>query len=137
MRKKGLEPDECFWIQHESQMRKKKSWNALIDPPPDLGIEIGITTSWLDRLGIYATLNVPEIWRFDGETFKVLLLGANGKYKERARSAAFPALPMDGFVGFVKKLGSAEETELIREFIAWLRTEVASKKNGARKNGNK
>lgn len=136
--KVGLEPDECFWIKHASSIRGKKKWNALTDPPPDLAIEIDITSSWLDRLEIYAALKVPEVWRFDGETFKILVLASNGKYKERSRSSAFPTLPMDGFVRFVKRLDSDDEVLLIEEFTEWLRTTVVGKKtSGERKNGRR
>src|SRR6266542_3146074 len=138
LREVGLEPDDCFWIKHEKHMRDKEKWNARIDPPPDLAVEIDITTSWLDRLEIYAALEVPEVWRFDGELLKVLVLSANGKYKERAKSVAFPSLSMDGFTRFVKKLGSADEVSLVEEFTEWLRTSVAFKKGGGeRKNGRR
>ncbi len=133
LQKVGLEPDRCFWIANENAMRGKKKWNALNDPPPDLAIEIDITSSWLDRLEIYAALKVTEVWRFDGETLKVLLLGANGKYKARAKSTAFPMLPLKGFVGFIKELGSADEITLIQRFTDWLRSEVVvNSKNGNR-----
>jgi hypothetical protein len=137
LRKKGLEPDECFWTTNEKQMRAKMEWNALTDPPPDLGVEIDITSSSLDRLSIYAALKVPEIWHYDGETFKVLILGPDGKYKEKTKSLAFPTLPIAGFARFVAKLGSDDEVRPIQEFIAWLRTEVVPKKNGraGRRNG--
>ena len=36
--KSGLEPDNCYWIRHESMMRGKDSVNLLVDPPPDLVI---------------------------------------------------------------------------------------------------
>ncbi len=138
LRKVGLEPDECFWIKNESRMRGKKKWNALTDPPPDLAIEIDITSSWLDRLAIYAALEIPEVWRFDGESLKILILGANGKYKERAKSSAFPALPMEEFVEFIKNVDTAEENALTREFTDWLRTSVIAKKaSGERKNGRR
>jgi Uma2 family endonuclease len=139
LRKKGLEPDECFWITHEKHMRANKEWNALTDPPPDLGVEIDTTSSSLDRLSIYAALKVPEIWHYDGATFKVLILGPNGKYKEKTKSLAFPTLPIAGFTGFVAKLGSDDEVRLIQDFIAWLRTDVLPKKENAasRKNGTK
>jgi Uma2 family endonuclease len=138
LEKVGLEPDRCYWIKHEKSMRSKKKWDPLTDPPPDLAIEIDITSSWLDRLEIYAALKVPEVWRFDGEIFKVLLLGANGKYKQRTKSLAFPSLPMDGFVHHVKKLGSADELSLLEEFTEWLRSDVVPKKaSGERKNGRR
>lgn len=133
LRKVGLEPDECFWLGHERAIRGKKKWNAITDPPPDLAVEIDITSGWLDRLGIYAGLKVPEVWRFDGESLKVLVLGANGKYRERSKSLAFPTLPLDGLVHFIVKLESTEEVALIEEFTQWLRTEVVKKTT--RKNG--
>jgi Uma2 family endonuclease len=138
LKKVGLEPDRCYWIKNAKSMRNKKRWDALADPPPDLAVEIDITSSWLDRLEIYADLEVPEIWRFDGEAFRLLILGANGKYKARARSVAFPSLPMDGFVRYVKKLGSTDEQTLLEEFTQWLRSSVVSKRaNGERKNGRR
>ncbi len=137
LEKVGLEPDRCYWIKHEKQMRENKKWKALKDPPPDLAIEIDISSSWLDRLDIYAKLKVPEVWRFDGEALKVLVLGTNGKYKERAKSLAFSSLPMDGFASHVKKLGSADELSLLEEFTEWLRTDVVAKANGERRNGRR
>jgi hypothetical protein len=66
-----------------------------------------------------------------------MILGPNGKYKEKTRSLAFPTLPIDEFAPFVARLGSKEEGKLAQEFIAWLRSEVVPKKNGraGRKNG--
>jgi Uma2 family endonuclease len=135
LRKKGLEPNESFWIANESHMRGKKKWNILRDPPPDLAVEIEISRSVLDRLGIYAALKVPEVWRCDGEIFQVLILGANGKYKEKARSLAFPPLPMAEFARFVSRVDGDEEVKLTQEFLAWLRTDVVPKNGAGRKNG--
>ncbi len=119
-------------------MRGKHQWNALDDPPPDLAIEIPISTASVNRLEVYAALKVPEVWRFDGETLKVLILGANGKYKERTKSLTFPSLPMSEFVCFANKIGDIEEIRAIREFTEWLRSEVVTKKaNAERKNGRR
>jgi Uma2 family endonuclease len=139
LRKKGLEADECFWIEHEKHMRGKKEWDAANDPPPDLAVEIDITSSSLDRMAIYAALKVPEIWRFDGETFEVLVLNPGGKYKAKAKSPTFPWVPLAEFAGFVRKLGDDDEVRLIQEYIAWLRSTVVPRKQGAggRKNGSK
>ena len=131
----GLEPDRCYWIKHEKRLRGKRRWNADTDPPPDLAVEIDITSSWLDRMGIYAELKVPEVWRFDGEVLKILILGTNGKYRERSRSEAFPWLPMDRFVEFIVRLNETDEMTLFQEFVTWLRDEVlpsSQPKNGKR-----
>ena len=60
---RGLEPDECYWIAKEAQMRGRDHIDLRVDPPPDLVLEIDIFHSSLDRMGIYGILGVPEVWR--------------------------------------------------------------------------
>jgi Uma2 family endonuclease len=88
---KGLEPDECYYIQNEAVIRGKTTIDLAIDPPPDLAIEIDITSLSLPRLPIYASLGVPEVWQFNGEKI-VLLALVNGKYQEIPVSIALPIL---------------------------------------------
>lgn len=58
---KGLEPDQCFYIQNERVIRGKKRLDLSFDPPPDLALEIDITSRTHPE--IYAALGVPELWR--------------------------------------------------------------------------
>jgi len=39
---RGLEPDECFYIQNQARIRGKQVIDLNQDPPPDLVIEIDI-----------------------------------------------------------------------------------------------
>ncbi|MFB6276054.1 MAG: Uma2 family endonuclease, partial [Halothece sp.] len=64
---RGIEPDECYYITQEARMRGRLSFDLNVDSPPDLAIEIDITSSSLNRLEIYASLGVKEVWRFDGQ----------------------------------------------------------------------
>jgi Uma2 family endonuclease len=57
---KGIEPDPCFYIQNEASVRGKKRLDLSTDPPPDLAIEIDITSRTHPE--IYAALGVPELW---------------------------------------------------------------------------
>lgn len=91
-----------------------------VDPPPDLAIEIEITRSVLNRLGIYAKLGVREVWRFDGEALTVLLLGPDGNYAPSPTSAAFPYLPMGEIARFLNDEGT-DDTRWGRAFRAWVR----------------
>jgi Uma2 family endonuclease len=120
--KKGLEPDECYYIANAGAIKKgQRSPNLDVDPPPDLAIEIEITNSLLDKLGIYAGIGVPELWRYDGETLRVMLLQADGTYAASETSLAFPFLPMDEFVRFLHAHDPEEETRWGRSFRAWVR----------------
>ena len=122
MADRGLEPDECYYIANAGRIRKhQRSPDLDVDPPPDLAIEIEITNSLLDKLGIYAGIGVPEIWRFDGEALIVLLLQPDGTYAESQTSASFPFLPMGEIVRFLHEYDPADETRWGRSFRAWVR----------------
>src|SRR4029077_7401077 len=73
---RGLEPDKCFWILSEPAVRGKMELDLLLDHPPDLAIEIDVSRSSLDRLSIYARLRIPEVWTFNGESLRILVLQA-------------------------------------------------------------
>lgn len=117
---RGLEPDKCYWIQHEAQVRGREVLDFNVDPPPDLVLEIEVTRNFIDRLAICAALGVPEVWRFDGQTIQVLLRNTNGEYVTAARSTAFPFLPVDQLVPFLLD-ATQSETKVVRAFRAWVR----------------
>lgn len=61
------------------------------DPPPDLALEIDVTSQSLDRFPIYARLEVPELWCYDSRNLKIYHL-QNEQYIEVPQSAIFPQL---------------------------------------------
>lgn len=86
---RGFEPDECYYVQNAELMRGKDSVNLDVDPPPDLTIEIDVKHSSLNRMGIFAAIGIPEIWRYDGEMLTIYLL-KNGVYEETETSLVLP-----------------------------------------------
>jgi Uma2 family endonuclease len=140
-RAKGLEPDKCYWIQNERRMRGKKAFDIDADPPPDLALEVEVTRSALNRMGIYAAIRVPEVWCYDGEFLRVHHVAANGKYQEKPKSLAFPFLPMKELARFLAAADTQDETTLLRSFCQWVRETVAPMRepnmNRSGKNGRK
>ena len=120
-RRRGLEPDECYWIASEPLVRHKDEIDLRHDPPPDLAMEIDVTRSSLDRLTIYAALRVPEVWRYDGQVLTFHVLGADGLYTEASHSLAFPKLTPADLVGFLNLRGSMDENAIVRQFRQWVR----------------
>lgn len=55
----GIESDQCFYIKNESKIRQKKRLDLTVDPPPDLALEIDITSR--THPNIYEALKVPEL----------------------------------------------------------------------------
>jgi Uma2 family endonuclease len=121
---RGLEPDQCFYIANAGRIHDQTRIDLNTDPPPDLAVEIDITSSSLDRLGIYAALAIPEVWRFDGETLDVLLLQADGTYSSCANSSAFPFLPMQEVARRLIEYDLSNDSRWGREVRAWVRNEV-------------
>lgn len=121
---RGLEPDECYWIQNEARVRGAGPIDLRRDPPPDLAVEVEITSRLLDRVGIYAALGVPELWRFDGEKLRVCILGADGRYADSDHSRALPRLPIGEVVRFLNMPKTMDETTLVRSFREWIRANL-------------
>ena len=61
--KRGFEPDRCFYIQNAKHVRGKKRLDLKVDPPPDLLIEMDVTTDSMDKSPLFAAMNMPEVWR--------------------------------------------------------------------------
>ncbi len=119
-RRKGLEPDRCYYIQNAARVRDMDAFDPAVHPPPDLAIEMEVTRRSISRQPIYAALGVPELWRFDGDQLGVLLLGGDGSYRPSETSLAFPFLPMRRFAEFVKRMGREEQATVLREFREWV-----------------
>ena len=117
---KGLEPDECYYFKHEKQMRGRKRLNLKKDPPPELVVEIDITSPSIPREPIYAALGVPEIWRYDGNKLECLYL-SGGEYHSRKHSLAFPFLEPVLLEPFLDRLPRDSENDILRSFLAWVR----------------
>ena len=117
---RGLEPDECYWIAHEAQMRGKEDYDQQNDPPPDLVLEVEVSRSVLDRMGIYAAMKVPEVWRWDGKKLRFCAL-RRGKYVESSVSRSFPLLAADEIVRFALMQQALGKIAILRAFRQWVR----------------
>ncbi len=115
---RAAEPDTCFYIQNESLVRSKKI-DLSNDPPPDLVIESDYTSSSLNKFTIYASLGVPELWRYRRQTLQVYQL-VEGNYELSDKSIAFPFLPIAEVPGLIdqsKTIGQRAAVRLLRARI--------------------
>jgi Uma2 family endonuclease len=122
---RGLEPDESYYLDSIARLNNRMDINLDVDPPPDLAVEVDITSSSLDRMGIYAALGVPEVWRFDGEIFTVQLLRADGIYELSESSRAFGFLPIGDIPGRLLDAQFPDEMRWGKACRAWVRDVVA------------
>ena len=92
---RGLEGDECYYVQSLSQIIGKVDVDLAVDPPPDLAVEVEVEVEspLLDKVAVYAGLGVPELWRVRADgACDMLRLDADGAYRPVAASLAVPPL---------------------------------------------
>lgn len=115
----GVEPDNCFYFQHEPLIRGQLQFDLEQDPPPDLVLEVDLTHKSLPRFPLYARLGIPEIWCYDAGSLKIYQLH-QGVYQETARSGIFPALAITELPQLMESyrlLGRRRFRHAIREWI--------------------
>ncbi len=117
---RGLEPDQCYYIDNEALVREVEQIDLNQFSPPDLAIEIDITSSSINRLSIYAALGVPEVWRYDGQTLTILSY-QNEEYVSQNRSTVLPFFKAEDIVRFLALRNTIGETSLVKQFRQWIK----------------
>ncbi len=117
---KGFEPDSCFYIQNEALVRGKKKLDFAVDPPPDLIIEVDVTSPSLNKFPIYAKLGIAELWRYKNNQVQIFGL-SNGQYLEVANSIAFPLLTNAMATQFITESSVVTSTVWLRRVRQWVR----------------
>ena len=115
----GVEPDNCFYFQNEPKIRGKLDYDLNQDPPPDLVLEIDITSKSLDRFPIYARLEVPEIWSYGDGELKIYLLGEDETYQESESSLVFPDLPVQEIPTIINQYRNSGRRTIRQKIREW------------------
>jgi Uma2 family endonuclease len=118
---RGIEGDRSYFIANEPRVRGRDDYDPKKDPPPDLAIEVEVTRSCVPRMPVYASMRVPELWRFDGNVVTFYGLTRRGKYTKREQSLAFPFLRPADLLRFLEMRYSTDENSVIRAFVKWVR----------------
>jgi Uma2 family endonuclease len=88
---KGIEADCCYFITNATFVAENYGFDVETGPPPDIAVEIDITSNSLRKLSIYAALLVSEVWRYDGKAVRIFEL-RESKYVEIDGSRFLPDL---------------------------------------------
>jgi Uma2 family endonuclease len=129
---KGLEPDDCFYFKSSHLIVGKTELDLTQDPPPDLAIEVDVTRSVLDRMSIYASLGVPEIWRIHEKGVQIYLLNEDGEYGLSEGSPTFPGVPLRDIVAFIHQHHVQDQLKFLKSVRAWARKKILPAWKGPR-----
>ncbi|MEM9217761.1 MAG: Uma2 family endonuclease [Cyanobacteria bacterium P01_F01_bin.150] len=129
---KGIEPDQCFYIQNEASIRGKKRLDLTQDPPPDLALEIDITSRTHPET--YAALGVPELWQRANNRIRIYQLqnvdgetNAEANYQEVEESQIFPGWPLLKVLPqYIAQSKVEGRNKAMRSFRQWVRSRMSS-----------
>jgi Uma2 family endonuclease len=116
---RGGEPDSCFYIANEATVRGVEEIDLQVHPPPDVVLEVDITSPSLDKFGLYLAARVPEVWRYDGTHMSFHVLTAEG-YETAANSLCFPHLTaamLERYLITGRELGSTAMLQTVKSEI--------------------
>ncbi|MDB9314776.1 Uma2 family endonuclease [Spirulina sp. CS-785/01] len=115
----GIEADDCFYIENESVIRGKRRIDLTLDPPPDLVLEIDITSR--THLDNYVILGVGELWRFNGAILEINVL-QGGEYIPVETSPHFPDFPLCEVIPqYLEQSRVDGRNAAIQAFRSWVR----------------
>ncbi len=118
---KSAEPDNGYYI-HNYSLVADHEVNLAVDPPPDLVVEVDITHTDIEKNDLYASLGVPEFWRFNGHVWTILQL-VDSRYEARERSPTFPLVRKTDLYTFLET-AIADEVTAETTFRQWVRTQA-------------
>ena len=91
----GIEPDYCFYIDNWEVVSGKKRINWSVEPPPDLVLEIDVT-SYTDVTD-YLPYRVPEVWLLKKSLLRIHQL-QDKTYVLQPQSRYFPGIDLQGMI---------------------------------------
>lgn len=116
---KGVEPDSCFYIQNAYRLQGLDP-EIPEDLPPDLAVEVDITSSSTRRMGIYKRLGVPEVWRYTNKGITISRL-ENEEYVECEFSPTFQMISPEILAEFLQHRQTTDDIGVMRFIRAWIR----------------
>jgi Uma2 family endonuclease len=118
----GLEADESFYIANAPAVLGLRDIDLTVSPPPDLVIEIDLTSSSVPKEAIYATMGVPELWRFDEDEVAIRHLQPDGTYRPADRSRSFPQVTAADLTRLLVETQDESEVTFIRRCRTWVKS---------------
>lgn len=116
---RGLQPDQTYYLANEPRVRCKETYEPEKDPPPDLAIEVDVTSTSVPRMPVFAKIGVPEIWRIERGRVRFYELTSEDKYEAVEHSVALPFLKPADLMRYVKRRAELGENGVVREFVEW------------------
>jgi Uma2 family endonuclease len=111
-KERGAEPDECYMVGVAAAAEDNVT-------PPHIALEVVITHSDINKLSVYAGLEVRELWFWDGRQFSLHELEGD-HYVTIERSRFLPELDFELVRSFID---AENQTAAVRAYLERLRAQ--------------
>src|SRR5207245_2330650 len=115
----GNEPDACFYVQRAALIGNKVKLDFSRDPAPELTVEVDVHNESLSKFHIYAELDVPEVWHYDGHVLTIYQLD-QGEYVTAENSHSLPLLTSRVLTEFLVRYQQEGEFQTLVAFEEWI-----------------
>lgn len=126
-KKKGTEPDSCYYFTNLEKMNFRDKIKMGEDPPPDLAIEIVATNPVEHSLSVHAAFGVKEVWVCENEQLRILTLGDDQQYHVTLSSGLLPFVNVAEFSFWTYRTDLPNEFSVRREFMNWVNNDLAKR----------
>lgn len=111
----GIEPDYCFYIENWRSVVGKNRIDWLNDPPPDLVIEVDVTS--YTNIDDYLPYKVPEVWLLKNK--QLLVYRLQGENYIITESSYFPNVReiVQQCLQIANELSTSEAIRWLRSFL--------------------
>ena len=103
----GIEPDYCFYIENWQAVRGKRRIDWEADPPPDLVIEVDVTS--YSEVNDYLIYKVPEVWLLRGSRLQIYRLTFE-EYALSRESHYFPGMDLPAITAECLRIAYEQNT---------------------------
>jgi Uma2 family endonuclease len=121
----GFEPDASFYIRNEERIRGKRQIDLSVDPPPDIILEMEVSHSAINKMGLFASMGIPEVWRCDGQRVTILILDSD-HYRESPHSLALPVVTSGVLTHFLAESRTVLSPDWFQAVSDWAREQRIS-----------
>ncbi len=124
-RRGGIEGDLTYYLARAAAVAGKDRIDPLVDPPPDLAVEVVFSHAATAAVATYRRLGVPEVWVCEANVARILVRRADGRYAESPVSSAFPFLAAAEILDWPRRPDGDDETPWVRDVRHWVRDVLA------------
>jgi Uma2 family endonuclease len=125
----AIQPDACYYLNQRIRLGERAELDLARSPIPQLVVDVQLERADPKRLGMFAALEIPEVWQYVTQMDEETITGdltlyelIDDRYQPCSNSQIYPFLSRTQVVEFIQQsdtIGLAQSLTLLR---SWTKT---------------